>query len=313
MQRIIACTLAVCCFAVLPSSTGCNKPSEPAAAPSAPEHKRFTKSTIGVSLASLEGSWRTQMKADIEAAAAEHPDLGLVIYDAQNDPAKQQAQLEDLVATGAKAIIVSPQDAQALAEPLAKAFEAGTAVVVLDRAPIGGKYSCFIAADPKQIGAAAGKWLAKRLAGKGKIVEIKGPFNSLPAQELHDTFRAELRDPGYRFVFEGFVDPPKVDAARLMGEGLGQVKQIDAVFAYDDAAAYMARQIAKDAGRQKGVLFIGVGGLPAEGAAYVKEGILDATVLFPTGGAEAVDAAVKLLHGETPPRTIVPATRVMTK
>ena len=36
------------------------------------------------------------MKADIEAAAAKHPDLRLIVMDAQNDAAKQRAQLEEL-------------------------------------------------------------------------------------------------------------------------------------------------------------------------------------------------------------------------
>ena len=85
------------------------------------------------------------------------------------------------------------------------------------------------------------------------------------------------------------------------------------MFACDDAAACAAHEAAKAAGREKGVLFIGVGGLPEEGAAYVKKGILDASILFPTGGAEAVDAAVKLLHGEKVPKTIVPGPRVLTK
>jgi ribose transport system substrate-binding protein len=142
---------------------------------------------------------------------------------------------------------------------------------------------------------------------------VKGPVDSLPDQELHTAFRFALRDPGYRFIFDGHVDPPKVDGATLMTEALGRVEKIDAVFAYDDAAAYAAYQTAKTAGREKGVLFVGVGGVPTEGLAYVSQGILAATVLKPTGGTEAVDAAVKLLHGKKVPKTIVPATRVLTK
>jgi ribose transport system substrate-binding protein len=211
------------------------------------------------------------------------------------------------------AIIVSPVDAQSLTEPAAKAFEAGITVVVLDRALVGDKYSCFVAADWRQIGAEAGKWLAGRLHGKGKIVEIKGPVDSLPAQQLHEAFRAELRDPGYHFVFDACLDPPRADAANLMAEAIGRVQRFDAVFACDDAAALAAYESAKAAGRNKGVLFLGVGGVPAEGAAYVKKGILSATIVVPTGGAEAVDAAVKLIHGEKVPKAIVPETRVLTK
>ena len=45
----------------------------------------------------------------------------------------------------------------------------------------------------------------------------------------------------------------------------------------------------------------------------MKEGILDASLFVPTGGAEAVDAAVKLLHREKVLKKIVLPTRVLTK
>jgi ribose transport system substrate-binding protein len=119
-------------------------------------------------------------------------------------------------------------------------------------------------------------------------------------------------EPGYHFVFDGHVDPPKLDAAKLIGEALGRLHQFDAVFVGADAGAPAAYDALKPAGRNKGVLFLGVGGVPNEGA-DVRTGDLTATILVPTGGAEAVDAAVKLLHGEKVPKTIVPEIRVLTK
>jgi ribose transport system substrate-binding protein len=121
---------------------------------------------------------------------------------------------------------------------------------------------------------------------------------------LHAGWRAELREPGYRFVFGDHVDLPRFDAAKLMREALKQVEKIDAVFACDDAAAAAAYQTAKAADREKDVLFVGVGGLPLQG-------VLAATFLHPTGGAEAVAAAVKLLRGEKTPKQIVLSTRVI--
>ena len=177
----------------------------------------------------------------------------------------------------------------------------------------GDKYTCLIAADATQIGAAAGKWLAERLQGKGNIVELRGPADSLWAEELHKAWRAALREPGYHFIFDGHVDPPKVDGGKLMSEALGRFQKIDAVFAYDDATALAAYQAAKAAGREKGMLFMGVGGLPEEGAKYVSQGMLSVSFLHPTGGAEAIDAAMKLLHGEKLPKKIVPPTRPIVK
>ena len=102
-------------------------------------------------------------------------------------------------------------------------------------------------------------------------MELRGPADSLWAEELHKSWRAALREPGYHFVFDGHVDPPKVDGGTLMSEALGRFQKIDAVFACDDVTALAAYQAAKAAGREKGMLFMGVGGLPEEGAKYVRK------------------------------------------
>jgi ribose transport system substrate-binding protein len=294
-------------FALLLLS-GCGQPSEPPVAKQ--PAKQFA---VGVSLCKTDGPWRAQMKSDIETAAAKEAALKLSVMDAQNDPARQQAQLEEFLNSHVNLVIVSPGDSQAITETVTRLIDGGIPVIVLDRPVIGDKYTCFIAADPTQIGTAAGNWLAGRLRGKGKLVEIKGPVDSLQADALQTAFRAVFRDPGYRFVFDDCVDPPKIDAAKLMNEALSHVQQIDAVFAYDDAAGRAAYETAKAAGREKDVLFLGIGGMPAEGEAFVQQGILDATFLFPTGGAEAIDIAVKVLRGEKVPKKIVPPTRVLTK
>ncbi len=213
------------------------------ARPGAGEHR------IGVSLANLDDPWQAQVKADIEAAAAKHSGWRLTVVDAQNDAARQQAQLEEFRGRRADLVIVNPVDVSAMTEPIARLFAAGIPVVVLDRAVIGDQYTCLIAGNPRQIGAEAGKWLAGRLHGKGKIVELRGPVDSRWADEVHEAFRAELRDPGYRLVFSEHVDPPRVDAGKLMVVALGRLEEIDAVFAYDDAAAHAAEQAAKAAGR----------------------------------------------------------------
>ena len=67
------------------------------------------------------------------------------------------------------------------------------------------------------------------------------------------------------------------------------------------------------AGRQKEMLFVGIDALPHEGVAYVKQGVLDATFQYPTGGAEAIDTALKILHGESVPKEITLGSRVFDK
>ena len=59
--------------------------------------------------------------------------------------------------------------------------------------------------------------------------------------------------------------------------------------------------------------FVGIDALPHEGVQYVKQGILDATFAYPTGGAEAIETALKLLRARSVPKKIVLGTRLYTK
>ena len=52
--------------------------------------------------------------------------------------------------------------------------------------------------------------------------------------------------------------------------------------------------------------------LPHEGIAYVKQGILNATFQYPTGGAEAIETVLKILGGQQVEKTIVLGSRVFT-
>jgi ribose transport system substrate-binding protein len=87
---------------------------------------------------------------------------------------------------------------------------------------------------------------------------------------------------------------------------------IDLVYAHNDPGAHGAYLAAKAAGRE-GIKLIGIDALPHEGIDYVRKGILDATFAYPTGGAEAIAQALKILHGEKVPKEITLGTRIYTK
>ncbi len=61
------------------------------------------------------------------------------------------------------------------------------------------------------------------------------------------------------------------------------------------------------------MLFVGIDALPHEGQQYVQQGIMDATFLYPTGGAEALELALEILRGEEVPKEIVLGTRLFTR
>jgi len=144
---------------------------------------------VGMSQCNLGEPWRVQMNADIKAAAEQNDRISVQFKDAQNDTLKQRAHVEEFISAGVDLIIISPKEAQPLTEPVAKAISAGIPVIVLDRAVLGDAYTCFIGADNRKIGRAAGAWIKKRLNGKGKVVELKGLMTSTPGQDRHTGFR----------------------------------------------------------------------------------------------------------------------------
>lgn len=268
--------------------------------------------TIGMSQCNLGEPWRVQMDADVRAAAERHTDIKVIFKDAQNDTLKQRAHVEEFVSAGVDLIIISPKEAQPLTEPVAKAYQAGIPVIVLDRAVIGDQYTCFIGADNKKIGKAAGEWLVEKLGGQGMIVELKGLMTSTPGQDRHSGFREAIKDPGIRVLFEADMKWLEPEARKEMDSALARFDKIDAVYAHNDPGAHGAYLAAKAAGREKDILFIGIDALPQEGVMYVKKGILDATFQYPTGGAEAIDVARKILAREELPKTITLGSRVFT-
>jgi len=293
--------------------SGC-KDDEPAPAPlsstSGPKTYR-----IGMSQSNLGEPWRVQMNADISRAAMARSNVEVIFKDAQNDSLRQRAQVEELVAQGIDLLLISPKEAAPLTAPVAEVYAREIPVIVLDRAVLGDRFTLFIGADNRRIGKAAGEHAVKLLGGKGNIVELKGLMTSTPGQDRHVGFLdglAREEHPELRVVFEADMQWLEPNARKEMESALATQPSIDLVYAHNDPGAHGAYLAAKAAGREKEMKFIGIDALPHEGVRYVKEGVLDATFVYPTGGAEAIGAALELLAGKKLPRRITLSTRIFT-
>jgi len=292
---------------------GCGKGSDaPESTPKSTSDPADRVFTIGMSQCNLGEPWRVQMNADIEAAAETHDEITMVFKDAQNDTLKQRSHIEEFVSAGVDLIMISPKEAQPLTEPVAKAYQAGIPVVVLDRAVLGDEYTCFIGADNVKIGKAAGKWIGRQIGEGAKIVELKGLMTSVPGQDRHNGFVEGLAGKG-EVIFEADMKWLEPEARKEMDSALARFEDIDIVYAHNDPGAHGAYLAAKAADREKDIVFVGVDALPHEGVAYVTQGILDATFQYPTGGKEAVDISMKILSGNDVPKKIVLGSRLFTK
>ena len=269
--------------------------------------------TIGMSQCNLGEPWRVQMNADIRKAASAHPELKIIYKDAQNDNLRQVAHIEEFVRAGVNLIIISPKGAAPLTNPVAGAFRKGIPVIVLDRRVLGNQFTCFIGADNKKIGRAAGKWIANLLAGKGNVVELKGLMTSIPGQDRNSGFREGIKGSNINVVFEADMKWLEPNARKEMESALARHPAIDLVYGHNDPAAHGAYLAAKAAGREKKIVFVGIDGLPQEGQMYVRQGIFSASFEYPTGALEAIESAVAILNGKEVPKEITLPSRIYTR
>ncbi len=287
---------------------GCTKGETPG--PAGQEEE--AKWVIGMSQCNLGEPWRVQMNADVKNAADQHGEIKVVFKDAQNDTLKQRSHVEEFVSAGVDLLIISPKEAVPLTEPVQKAYDAGIPVIVLDRRVEGDDYTMFIGADNKKIGEAVGKWIVQKLGGKGKVVELKGLMTSTPGQDRNSGFRKGIEGADIEVIFEADMKWLEPNARKEMESALARFDDIDLVYGHNDPAAHGAYLATQSVGREKDILFVGIDALPHEGQVYVKEGILDACFEYPTGGKEAIDAALEILNGRSVEKEMVVSSRVFT-
>lgn len=292
--------------------------TQPAGGAARPTIAKKDKYVVGFSQCTIEEPWRVQMNADVQQAAAKHPNLDCRVAVAEDRIDKQVNDVENFIASGVDFLIISPKEtAQSLSDAVAKAYQKHIPVIVLDRRVLGDQYTCFIGADNEKIGRVAGEHAKKLLGGKGKIVELKGNMSSTPGQLRHRGFRAaieaELKSGAIQVVHEADTDWKEAKARSEMEAAMAAKPEIDLVYGHNDPAAHGARTAAEQAGRADKIKFIGIDSLAHEGLAYVKEGLLDATVQYPTGGDRAIQVVMDLIEGKEVPRNIVLGTRLFTR
>ena len=278
--------------------SGCERRTEP----------RFL---VGFSQCNLGEPWRVAMNAEVSERAKQNPQMEIVFADAQQDNAKQVADVETFLRQGINLLMISPNEAKPLTAIVRKVYERGIPVIVIDRSVEGDAYTVFIGADNRRIGREAGALIGDLLGGKGDIVEIKGLPGSPPARDRSDGMHEAIAAfPNIRIIHDPVANWLREEAMTQMEIALAAHDHIDLVYAHNDPMAVGAYLAAKAKGREREMRFIGIDALPGPdgGRQAVADGRLDATFVYPTGGKEAVDTAAKILAGETVPKQITLAT-----
>jgi ribose transport system substrate-binding protein len=293
----------------------------PTTAPAAAAPAKKSKYVIGMSQANKGEPWRQAMNDQIAAAAKLHPELEVVFADAAQNNAKQVADVENFLQQGVDLLIISPNEAAPLTDVVAKVTDKGIPTVLLDRRVVGDKYTTFIGANNVLLGTKAGEFVANWCKEKNlnpcNAIEIRGLEGTSGTKERGDGLRTGLQaNPNVKIIAQQNADWLREKAIPVSQSMLQAHPETNVCVGQNDPMAEACIISAQNAKMDLSkMLFVGYDGLPTPdgGIQSVIDGRLGLTMLYPTGGAEAIDWAVKILeNGEKPPKEITLGTEAIT-
>ncbi|OZM72192.1 ABC transporter substrate-binding protein [Amycolatopsis antarctica] len=299
-MRAAAATALTAC-AVL-AVAGCGTTSENTEGGQAPAQQKECggpdgKYTIGMSQANVAEPYRERMDDDIRKAAEAVPQFEVTFADAAKDNSKQVQDVETFMTQQIDLLVISPNEATPLTAVVKKAYDAGIPVIVLDRKVDGDAYTTYIGADNVDIGKQAGEFVAtKLLPNGGNLLEIRGLAGSTPAKERSDGFKQGIEGKNITVVGSGDGDWERDKGQQQADALLKAHPDVNVIYSHNDPMGEAAQIAAQNAGKPD-MKVVGIDGLPIEagGIKAVEAGRLAATLVYPTGGKEAIDAAKKIL------------------
>lgn len=258
----------------------------------------YAKDTLALVISTLNNPFFVTMKEGAEKKAAE---LGyqLIVLDSQNDPAKELANVEDLSVRGAKVLLLNPTDSDAVANAVRLANRAKLPVLTLDRAANRGEVVSHIASDNVAGGLMAGDFIAEKVGGNAKVIQLEGIAGTSAARERGEGFKQAVAKHSFDMLASQPADFDRTKGLNVMENLLAGHQGVQAVFAQNDEMALGALR-ALQAANKKDVILVGFDGTH-DGIKAVQSGRLSATIAQQPGqiGAIAVETADKILKGET--------------
>jgi ribose transport system substrate-binding protein len=259
-------------------------------------------------------------QASAAEEAARRLGLGLQIIFAENDAIIQSQQLLKFIQSGSApdGIIFEPVGGTALPQVARAAAVAKIGWVVLNRdvdyvsdlrkthrVPIFG-----LTSDHEEIGRIQGRQFGALLPKGGSVLYVQGPSESLAAkQRTSGMYETKPIDVQVKLMKANWTE---ASAYKTLSSWLrlstSHQTPVDAIAAQDDSMAMGARKafqelpdnVARD--RWLSLPFMGCDGMPKTGQAWVKKGLLAATIIVPPNAGKAIEMLTKAAQdGSMPP------------
>ena len=262
---------------------------------------------IGVSQCS-DDAWRTKLNEEMQRELLFYPGVSLEVRSADDDNERQARDIDYFIAQGVDLLIVSPNRADSLTPAVSKAFDAGIPVIVADRKVTGDKYTAFVGGDNFEVGKLQGEYLQRVLPQGGKVLEVMGLMGSTPQELRHQGLMESISDVSARYQFVQCMAAWKRDKGEAeVLKVLAQHPDVKVILSQNDQMAIGASRALQSANLDHKVFIMGVDGLtgPDNGIEAIRNGTIDVSATYTTGGDLIVQTAMKILQGEPFERDVV--------
>ena len=264
---------------------------------------------IAVVVSTLNNPWFVVL-ANTARDEARKRGYEATIFDSQNDPAKEAAHFENLVAAGYVAVLFNATDAEGSVASASMAQRAGIPVFTMDR-EINSRNAAVsqVLSDNYEGAVSVGQFFIEQVGRKGRYVELLGLVGDNNTWNRSKGFHSVVdRYPGLQMVAQQSADFDRSRALEVMESILQAQPGIDAVFCGNDAMALGAFQALLGAGLAGKVKVFGFDGSD-DAINSIREGKLTATAMqYPQVMARTVaEFADRYLKGDrsSPPRVPV--------
>ncbi len=277
-----------------------------------PQTKKYV---IGVSQCS-EDIWRDKLNAELKTGEYLNDSIVVKLASSNDDNVLQNKQVNQFIDEGVDLLIISPNQLSAISKAVERAYDKGIPVILYDRKTNSNKYTAFIGCDNYAIGKAMGNYIVQQLQGKGRIVEIRGLEGSSPAMERHRGFMDAVKPfSGIQVVASEGGNWKEESGIQAMKRILQKTQDFDYIFAHNDRLAWGAYVAARQMGVKRPYKYTGVDAMATEGGGLelVRDGIFEATYLYPTKGDEVISLAMKILRQQPYQRDNYLRTSIITK
>ncbi len=253
------------------------------------------------------------IKAAVKKAGANLKTVGPAKFDAT----LQKPILDAVVATNPDAILIAPNDVNAMQKPLENAAKKGIEIVLVDTTVKNPKFAASqISSNNFAGGQEAFKAVQNLVPGGGKVLGI-GVKPGISTTDARDAgFKAAVEKSGGKFTFIGqeYSDNEPAKAAQITTAAIAANPDLKAIFASNLFSAQGAATGIKQAGKEGQIVVIGFDAGPDQVKA-LKAGTVQALIAQQpaTIGTRGVEEAIKAIKGQKNTKKITTGFTILTK